>query len=69
MKCNTWCCSNTTDSGEFVGDFCAPCYKAITTGVGTPVVIAWFEQLRARYKAMENSLSDIQESIDKARRI
>lgn len=40
-QCAAYGCRNTRKEGQFVGDFCAPCDRAIRTGnfgVGTSVV-------------------------------
>jgi cytochrome c5 len=67
MKCNTWCCSNTTEGGQFIGEFCTPCYKAITTGIPTNGNTAWFEQLRNRLTKIENAMVNIQKITEEAR--
>ena len=67
MKCNTWCCTNDSSEGEFVGEFCSPCYQAITIGIQTNGSTAWFEQLRNRLQRMENAMVDIQIITEEAR--
>jgi cytochrome c5 len=67
MKCNVWCCSSTTDVEEFVGEFCEPCHKAVTTGIPTAGSTAWFEQLRNRLGRLDDALVDIQNLADEAR--
>jgi hypothetical protein len=35
IKCIVKDCENHKYEGSFFGDFCAPCYEFITTGLGT----------------------------------
>jgi hypothetical protein len=63
IKCKSWCCSNYQDQGEFVGEFCKPCYDKITTGMGKHGT-AWFYQLGDQQQKIVDKLNKIQGIID-----
>lgn len=54
-KCVVKGCSNHSDEGEFVGEFCRPCYTMLTTGKVNPSP-AWFvkEITNAREKVLKD---------------
>ena len=41
FECAVYGCTNKNTEGRFIGDFCAPCYRMITTGRQNPSN-AWF---------------------------
>jgi hypothetical protein len=54
-QCMAKGCVNTSDKGEFVGHFCAPCDNALVVGeakFGTSVIFQWAK----RIKTMEEGL-------------
>lgn len=55
-KCVVKGCSNRSDEGEFVGEFCRPCYTMLTTGKLNPSS-AWF--VKEITNAKEEVLKDV----------
>lgn len=48
MKCIVNNCNNYTDQGEFVGELCSPCYRALTTGDTTNTAVYWLAPIREK---------------------
>lgn len=63
IKCKAWCCSNYQHQGDFIGEFCSPCYTKITTGEGK-YGTAWFYQLGDRWQEMKDKLNAISKIIE-----
>lgn len=55
-KCVVKGCSNHSDEGEFVWEFCSPCYTMLTTGKLNPSS-AWF--VKEITNAKEEVLKDV----------
>lgn len=62
MKCAAYLCQNHDHEGEFVGAFCAPCYKKITTGQGK-YGTAWFYDLEQAIALALDAIETILEDL------
>lgn len=61
--CACWCCQNNSKDGDFVGEFCAPCYELITTGRGR-YGTSWIHQLKTRLLSIEQSLNKVRDIVE-----